>query len=81
MVSRNGFDSATITEIKKGSPADNAGIKVGDTIILFDGKKVRSMSELRELVLTQMPGDEVRITVMRGDKKLGIGVTVGQRGL
>jgi serine protease Do len=81
VVSKNGFDSATITEIRKGSPADKAGIRVGDTITSFDGKQVRSMSELKELVLTQNPGDEVRITVMRGNKKLGIGVTVGQRGL
>ena len=56
----------------------NRATSTGST---FDGKNVRSMSELRELVLTQKPGDEVRITVMRGEKKLRIGVTVGQEGL
>lgn len=80
VVSEIGLKSATITRVHEGSPADKAGIEIGDTITSFDGKKVGAMSELIELVLTKKPGDEVRVTVIRGGKKIKIGVTIGQRG-
>ena len=81
VVSENGWKSAAVTKIKEGSPAAKAGIEIGDVITSFDGKKVGSMSELRQLVLTKKPGDEVRVTVTRGNKTLEMGVIVGQRGL
>ena len=81
VISKNGLKSARVTDIYEGSPADKAGIEIGDTITSFDGKKVGSMSKLKELVLTKKPSDEVRMTVMRGDKELEISVIVGQRGL
>jgi len=78
VVSEFRLKSATVTRIHEGSPADKAGIEIGDTITSFDGKKVGSMSKLKELVLTKKPSDEVRMTVMRGNKKLEIGVIVGK---
>ena len=40
----------TVISVVPGQPADLAGIEVGDNIIRFEGKIVRTMSELASFV-------------------------------
>jgi S1-C subfamily serine protease len=48
------------------SPADKAGIKVGDRILAFEGTPVHSSDEMTSMVRVLKPGDEVEMTVSRG---------------
>jgi S1-C subfamily serine protease len=48
------------------SPADKAGIKVGDRILAFEGTPVHSSDEMTSMVRALRPGDEVQMTVSRG---------------
>ncbi len=57
-------------------PAYEAGLKVGDIVVKFDGKDIATFKELQEAVLTTLPGDLVRIEVMRGTKKLNLQIRV-----
>lgn len=41
------WDGAFITNIRSGSPAERAGLKAGDVITAFDGKKVKTPHALR----------------------------------
>ena len=41
---------ALVTDVNPDSPADKAGLKPGDIIIVFNGKKVKSMRDLPRLV-------------------------------
>ena len=62
-----------------GSPADKAGIRGGDVITSFDGKTIRNPSDLSLDVLTQAPGDKVKVEFKRGGKRHTVTVKLGNR--
>ena len=58
-----------VTRILSGSPAEEAGVKVGDVIVKVDGKKIKSKEKLTELVSGET-GTKVVLTVKRdGEEK------------
>jgi 2-alkenal reductase len=80
-------------EVVAGGPAAKAGIiggtaatsdpnlkSGGDLIIAVDGQTVMSEADLmRYLILNKSPGDTITLTVMRGDKKVDVKLTLGTR--
>jgi serine protease Do len=56
---------ALVADIDKGSPADKAGIEVGDVVIELDGKKVTSPDKLAWYASTAGSGKKVKLKVMR----------------
>ena len=77
---RYGFSAdsgAYISSVVSGSPAEKAGLQVGDIITAFDGEKVSSSSDVMLDVRTKNPGDKVTITVNRDGEVLNFEVTLG----
>ena len=68
-----------ISGVADGSPADKAGIEDGDVIIEFDGHKVNSPEDLRDLVEDTDVGKNVEITLIRDGDKKTIDIIVGER--
>lgn len=63
-------DGALVTEIVDDSPADKAGLKTGDIITEFDGKKIIDTSHLKNVVSSTPPGKHSKIKIIRdGDWK------------
>lgn len=54
-----------IGEISKNSPAEEAGLFQGDIITSFDGKEVKTMEELQELLRYTKAGTQVEVKVQR----------------
>ena len=67
-----------VSDVMDDSPAEEAGLRDGDVIIEFDGKKVRSPRDLKRLVLRADGGDEVAVKIVRGNKKKTLHITVGE---
>jgi serine protease Do len=44
-----------VSQIAPGSPAEKAGLKVGDIIVAIDGEKVREVRELQFRVMKTPP--------------------------
>jgi serine protease Do len=67
-------EGALIGEVTEGSPADKGGLKRGDVIINFSGKKVQEMNNLPPMVAQTTIGEEVEIVVIRkgGEEKLTV---------
>lgn len=65
-----------IAGIKEGSPAEKAGLKVGDIIISADGVRVEGVEELSEHVQDKKKGDKVKIEFLRDKKKMSVDVEV-----
>lgn len=63
-------ETAKVTEVRAGSPADRVGIKVGDIVKTFEGSPVRGPVHLIELVKAKAVGDSVALTVQRGTYQL-----------
>ena len=70
--SRNGV---YISEVSKGSAADEAGIKAGDVLLAIDSMTVNSTPAVQEAVSRYSPGDEAVVTVIRDGKEKKFDVT------
>jgi membrane-associated protease RseP (regulator of RpoE activity) len=70
-----------ITEVVADSPAEEAGLKVGDVIIAIDGIALNPEHELSEAVQGREPGDEILLTIIRrgnDTEVLEVKVTLGR---
>lgn len=72
-------DDLVIDEVVEDSPADQAGLRVGDAIIEFDGDVVQDFVDLRDGVLKHPPGHAVEVRVRRGENVIAIIVKLGTR--
>jgi len=69
----------TISSVVPGSPADQAGLKVGDTITTVDHKKVTKGTELVDDIASRKPGSKVDIGFVRNGKQDNTTVIVADR--
>ncbi len=69
---------ALVAKVLEDSPAAEAGLKVGDVIVEFNGKKVMRSSGLPPLVGRAKVGKEAEVTVIRDRKRRNIGVLIAQ---
>jgi serine protease Do len=68
---------ALVSQVQPDSPAAKAGIKVGDVIVGYDGKKIEDTRQLRNLVASTKPGTRVDVKVFRNEKEQTLSATVG----
>lgn len=69
---------AKIKEIKKNSPAQQAGLVKGDIVVKFSDKDVSSISELARLVKYTPPGKTVPVEYLRGEQTMYSNVKIGE---
>ena len=62
-----------------GSPAEKAGLQVGDIITSVDGHRVDAGAGLDDVLSLYKPGDTLMLEVLRGGQTLSIQVTLGTR--
>jgi len=85
---------ATIQSVVDGSPADEAGLRGGeetrefagvelmvdgDVIVAIDGEPVRDADDVVRAVIARVPGERMRFTVLRGERRLTIALELGER--
>lgn len=64
-----------IREVRPDSPAEKAGLKRDDRIVVFDGERVRSVRQFSRLVQETPPGRTVKATIVRGGKQEDVEIT------
>src|SRR5450631_3775139 len=69
----------TISSVEPNSPAEHAGLKVGDTIFAVDSNQVKNGDELVAEIASRKPGEKVTISYYRDGKKAETSVTVADR--
>lgn len=65
-----------VTQIVKESPADKAGIKIGDIITAFDGVAVLQANKLSKAVADTKIGNKVTVDIVRDGKPIKLTLTV-----
>ena len=80
-----------VMELKPGSPAAKAGLRAaprqvqyglrvypieGDILVGFEGKDINSVPELAALIDHHKAGDKVRFSILRGNQKMDLTVTL-----
>jgi membrane-associated protease RseP (regulator of RpoE activity) len=68
-----------VSHVDEGSPADKAGIKVGDIVTRLDGKDLESSWDVRARVRDYKDGEQVPVEVWRNGKAQTLSVTVAER--
>ncbi len=68
-----------ISTVVPGSPADEAGLKVGDTITTVDGKSVSKGADLVSDIAARKPGAKVKLGFIRNGKPQDTTVTIADR--
>lgn len=58
-----------VSSVKAGSAADKAGIKRNDIVIAINGEKIEDSNVLRNKVAGTMPGNSIKITIIRDGKE------------
>jgi len=69
---------ALVASVGENSPADKAGVKAGDIILEFDGKKIDTMRELPKVVASTKVGKVVQLKIWRNKKSITKRLTLGR---
>jgi len=72
-------NGALVSSVTPGDPAEKAGLKAGDIIVGFNGKKITDLSDLPRTVASTTPGKQVEVRVIRDGKEKRLTVTVGTK--
>lgn len=72
-------EGVIISDVKRGSPAERAGFKVGDIVQSINGEKVMDDKAMISIVNDFKVGDVLRIKVMREKKTLELNLRLERR--
>lgn len=75
----DGKTGVIITDVVEDSPAEKAGLKSGDVILLFDGDAVEGDGQFTRQVRQKNAGQKVKIVVLRDGDKKTLNVELGER--
>lgn len=67
---------AIIMDVAKNSPAEKGGLKRGDLIISAGGKEIASSSELKNIIGSLTPGNEIKLGVIRDKKQIEVSIKI-----
>lgn len=71
-------EGVIVAQVVPGSPADSAGLRVGDVIVEYNGEKVEDARDLQFKIMKTKPGTKVKLKVIRQGKEEVITITVGE---
>lgn len=72
-------EGVIVSRVVENSPAAKAGLKPQDIVVEFNGRPVKSVTQLTSLVSASDPGTTVRLTILRDGKRKTVEVKLGER--
>ncbi|MDX1628849.1 MAG: PDZ domain-containing protein, partial [Fulvivirga sp.] len=70
------YNGVYVSRVNENSAAKESGIESGDVIVAINGVPVTNVSELQELVARNRPGDQVKVTYLRGEVTTEVNTTL-----
>ncbi|MEN8151925.1 MAG: PDZ domain-containing protein, partial [Planctomycetota bacterium] len=72
-----------VTGVGKDTPAATAGIRRGDYLVSYDGKRLDSVDDLREAIQSAVAAkkEEVVVVIRRGSERLEVEMPAGKMGV
>ena len=74
-----GTKGVKFSDVRAGSPAEKAGLKGGDVMVEFDGKKIENLYDYTYALRQRQPGDEVVVKVLRDNATVEVKVKLESR--
>ncbi len=69
-----GREGALVSDVRTAGPAAIAGVRKGDVIVEFNGRRIRGMRDLPKWVASMRPGARARLKLVRNGRKLEVAV-------
>ncbi|HXT21335.1 MAG TPA: PDZ domain-containing protein, partial [Thermoanaerobaculia bacterium] len=69
---------AEVVVVQKDSPAEKAGIRLGDVVVALDGQAIKDGTDLTTKLAQHQPGERVALTIYRKGQKQDVDVTLGE---
>ena len=70
-------NGVTVHSVNKDGPADKAGLKSSDRIVMAEGKEVKTFEDLKNTLAGHKSGEKVALKVMRDGAEQTVTVTLG----
>ena len=67
-----------VARVNPDSPAEKAGLKVGDVIVAADGRRVETLEALTDLIQKKKKGEKISLEILRDKKKMKVEVEVAE---
>ena len=81
LLAQGGRASITVGDVINASPANRAGLRPGDQILGYDGKRVFSMDELKSIAFSGDPGEDVIVDIERDGQRMQLVLPRGPMGI
>lgn len=72
--------NAKLAHVYPNSPAEKAGLKVGDVVEMFGDKTITDFASLSAQVQERQPGDRIKLKVKRAEENLDLRLVLGKKG-
>ena len=69
-----------LEEVSEGGGAESGGLKKGDVIVSVDDEEMREVSNLTDYLEKKKAGDELKVSIKRGEEKMELFVRLAARG-
>ena len=73
------IEQIVVDRVIQKSPAERAGVQVGDRVRSIDGLVIDGHADLSALICAKLPGATLALELQRGDKKLSLKIVLGER--
>lgn len=73
-----GEKGVLVSDVSENGPAEKAGLKRGDIIVEYDGKRTDEPNQFRNMVANTSPGEEHSLKVLRNDEVITLKATIGE---
>ena len=77
LISRAG-GPVKVNNVSKNSPAEKAGLHIGDVILTIDGKSLKTPDDVGKIVRNLKPEQKVKVELQRGDARQTAVVVIGE---
>ncbi|MDH3756922.1 MAG: PDZ domain-containing protein [Gammaproteobacteria bacterium] len=81
LTAQGGQASVTVREVIGASPANRAGLRPGDQILSYDGKRVFGMNDLKSMAFSGDPGEDVIVDIERNGQRMQLVLPRGPLGI
>jgi len=65
-----------VQRVEEKTPAERAGVTVGDVVVEIDGDRIEDVSDVAEALADRSKGDKVGVVVVRGKKRKSLTATI-----
>lgn len=74
----SGTEGALVGHIQEGGPAAKSDLQQGDIIVSYQGRNIKNVNQLRNMVAATKPGTNAKIGIVRNGRKREVSVRIGE---